>query len=198
VLNCPAQEPRSSDVVVARRTGPNAARVDVDPRNDSADRLRSRVRTTCPETARANGIEALVDEVRRRSAGRDPLQIPALPPAASASATKRRIGPRPSRPDLVPSERLAGAGPHARSSRDAGVRSVPTRTAVSSLLFRPARPSARPRVSRGRWARWRESAPGAGGREAAPKPPQTPREAQDRRTRASLRWECRRRGRWAR
>jgi hypothetical protein len=111
--------------------------------------------------------------------------------------------------------------------RNAGVRSVPTRT----VRCRPAFPVARasrvltarstsevaatrrwrhvmealtressrvaPRLARA-WARWGDRAPSAGGREASPTPTQTPREARDRGTRVSLRWECRRRGRWAR
>jgi hypothetical protein len=40
--------------------------------------------------------------------------------------------------------------------------------------------------------RWRESAPGVGGREAAPMPLRPLRAARDRGGRVSLRWGCRR------
>jgi hypothetical protein len=150
---------------------------------------------------------------------------------------------------VVPSERLAGARPHARSSRKRACAPCPHRTArcrpafpvvrgvscpdgpldvggrcrapfgVTSWWhsrgsrracasrsgrrarrrcgaprsrparrFRLARPSGRPRVSRGRWVRWRESAARAGGREALPTPTQSPRGARDRGTRVSPRW----------
>ena len=65
---------------------------------------------------------------------------------------------------------------------------------ASLLLFRPRARTALP-ASRAGGARWRESAHGAGGREASRMPPQTRREARDRTTRVSRRWEGRRRAR---
>ena len=165
-------------------------------RGDGAPGRVGRAPARAPRGRRARRRRALAP----RGRGHAPARRRAHEPRDRARALPQPAHGRRARAQHLRQARL----PLARRGDDARGRARAARVAARAPRTRggpppgPTGPPARraPLLC-GRRARWRESAPCAGGRGASSMSPRAPRGARDRTTRASPRWGCRRRARRA-